>query len=257
MVNHIRTNTPRAQFFHCHRCRLDFANRVEYSRHINNSFDHHPCNLCRHRTDFNSFTGLQRHLEAFHLYCEPCQWFAPSTQGLRQHNTSRHFMCVTCGDYFNNQHQLSVHAFVHRPFGVRCFGCNFQFPILSALYGHFESSRCPSGITSEDIQNIAAGYVRNLADSNGFIFYCRDCQRGFNRMCDLLQHSETRTCPAGYWGGSARVGLLVQYMEIRLRNIVESRRAAPTNGDPTAKEEVQNEKVISCCPGSSLILPVI
>ncbi|KMP09530.1 hypothetical protein CIHG_09707 [Coccidioides immitis H538.4] len=33
-----------------------------------------------------------------------------------------------------------------------------------------------------------------------------------------------------------------QYMEIRLRNIVESRRAAPTNGDPTAKEEVQNEK---------------
>lgn len=93
---------------HCQRCQLVFPSRIEYNRHLADSLNHHPCYLCRHRTDFESFSGLQRHLEAFHLFCEPCQWFAPSAQGLQQHNNAKHYMCILCGDFFANQHQLTV-----------------------------------------------------------------------------------------------------------------------------------------------------
>lgn len=55
-------------------------------------------------------------------------------------------------------------------------------------------------------------------------------------MCDLLQHSETRTCPAGYFGGSARVGSLAQYMEKRIRALIQSR--TPTlNGEASHGEK--------------------
>jgi hypothetical protein len=39
-------------------------------------------------------------------------------------------------------------------------------------------------------------------------------------MCDLLQHSETRSCGEGYFRGTGQVGYLVEYVMRRLRDQV-------------------------------------
>lgn len=91
----------------CTRCQAQFTSMRAYNIHISVCLHRHICKFCPGRKEFDNFTVLQNHLEKFHLFCEPCHWFAPSALGLRQHNVARHFVCVACGDYFINAHELN------------------------------------------------------------------------------------------------------------------------------------------------------
>lgn len=93
--------------YNCARCRSSFSSVRAYNIHISVCLHRHICKLCPGRKELDSYTALQNHLEKFHLFCEPCHWFAPSALGLRQHNIARHFVCVACGDYFINAHELN------------------------------------------------------------------------------------------------------------------------------------------------------
>lgn len=96
--------TPR---YFCSRCQAGFASQMTYRAHYAMSLNHHLCNFCGFKKDLTTFAALQLHLDDDHLYCEPCNWFAPSTLGLRQHNIWKHHMCGACGDFFSNAHELN------------------------------------------------------------------------------------------------------------------------------------------------------
>lgn len=74
-------------------------------------------------------------------------------------------------------------------------------------------------------------------------------------MCDLLQHSETRTCLAGYFRGSARIGSLAQYMEGRIRALIQSRPAAAegiASNSATGTVHQENDRGGPCLNQSSI-----
>ncbi|EEQ30305.1 conserved hypothetical protein [Microsporum canis CBS 113480] len=205
---------------HCKRCNISFSLDKYYRSHVGYSIKHNVCHLCVDHQDFETFTSLQRHLEEAHLYCEPCHWFAPSAIGLRQHNTCKHYLCVACGDYFPNAHELNGHAFKHRPRGVSCYCCSQDFSTLSAMFNHLESGNCPSGVGHDDILQLAANFVQSLPNGKGYIFFCPGCQKPFRRMCDLLQHSETSSCNEGYWKKSGYIGSLVTYIATCISELI-------------------------------------
>ena len=90
----------------CSRCQVQFPTGFAHLTHLDNSLCHNICKLCEDKKDFETFATLQDHLSDKHFYCEPCHWFAPSKTGLKQHNVSRHNMCIACGDFFISTHEL-------------------------------------------------------------------------------------------------------------------------------------------------------
>ncbi|KAK2747111.1 hypothetical protein FQN57_002366 [Myotisia sp. PD_48] len=227
----------------CVRCQLTLSSGKSYISHLHYALNHNICHLCPGRRDFETFAELQVHLEQFHLYCEPCQWFAPSAVGLRQHNTSKHYLCIICGDYFPNAHELNGHAFRHRRRGVKCYCCNQDFSTLSAMFNHMESGNCASEIQQHDILTLAADFVRPLPYGDGHVFFCVGCRKTFRRMCDLLQHSETSACGDGYWKGSGHVGLMVTYIGKHIRSLPQARQAKQQpNQDHSPPDSIHNPK---------------
>ncbi|KAJ9301307.1 hypothetical protein DTO271G3_1442 [Paecilomyces variotii] len=215
--------------FPCRRCHLLFPSADAINRHFNESIDHNICHLCTQiRKDFETFSQLQDHLENDHLYCEVCNWFAPSKTGLIQHNISRHYMCSICNRYFVNIHELNGHAIsTHRPRSALCILCNRDFPTLSSTFSHIESGKCTEGVTRDDVRTLTVEFLNSNRIAFTNPFDCRVCHRPFNRMCDLLQHAETRACSEGYWADASSntgLGALVEHVRHNLRNAVNARR---------------------------------
>lgn len=103
-----RPQQPQQNQLSCRRCNLVFPTWEARRRHIRESINHNVCYLCHSIVrDFETFNALQDHLDSFHFYCEPCDFFAPSVQGLMQHNLSVHNMCGVCREYFRNIHELN------------------------------------------------------------------------------------------------------------------------------------------------------
>ncbi|PGH17273.1 hypothetical protein AJ80_04915 [Polytolypa hystricis UAMH7299] len=185
--------------------------------HYHVNIDQNICTLCHDRRPFESFHALQIHLEKIHLYCEPCQWFAPSDVGLQQHNLSLHFMCYICSQYYANHHDLTGHVQSHRPRTVKCLCCDETFYSRSAMFNHLEAGSCPSGFRPEYIQQLARDFLRILphSQSNQYLYFCYQCSRPFGRLCDRLQHAEAK-CPSGYANGVRPAQYLVNFIESRI-----------------------------------------
>jgi hypothetical protein len=103
---------------------------------------------------------------------------------------------------------------------------------MSAVFNHIESEKCEERALQEDIreltreflQNNKPGVPRNMT-ANSRLFRCWSCGRGYQRLSDLLQHSETRSCRDGYWRGTGNTGHLVQYVRANLKKTIDDRLA--------------------------------
>lgn len=207
----------------CARCRVSYCCRDLFMLHLETSLDHNLCILCHYTKDFPTFTDLQDHLEQEHLWCEPCNWFALSYEGLMQHFQHLHFMCSICKEAFRNLNELMGHANTHRPLTVACFLCPEKFALRSAAFNHIESGNCTGGATTEDIRFVVRSFWANLV-SDSHLFACQPCHRQYQRLSDLLQHKETKSCPEGYWKGNNMTDRLVQYVQEQLPVLVQKRK---------------------------------
>ncbi|KAL2217072.1 hypothetical protein M432DRAFT_582305 [Thermoascus aurantiacus ATCC 26904] len=223
-----RPQQPQQNQLSCRRCNLVFPTWEARRRHIRESINHNVCYLCHSIVrDFETFNALQDHLDSFHFYCEPCDFFAPSVQGLMQHNLSVHNMCGVCREYFRNIHELNGHTVaVHRPHSANCLLCSRTFTALASVFNHLESGNCPQRATVQDIENLTREFYQSRGVPTYKLFACRECPRSFGRLSDLMQHIDTRACPATYWRGTASVGNLVEYLRRNLRRAVDVRLAA-------------------------------
>lgn len=224
----------------CARCGVSYCCRDLFLLHVETSLDHNLCIICHYTKDFATFSDLQDHLEEVHLWCEACNWFAPSYKGLLQHFQHRHLMCSICKDTFRNLNELTGHANTHRPLTVPCFLCDEKFALRSAAFNHIESGTCTGGATKEDIRFVVRNFWAGLSpDLKGYwvldshLFSCQPCHRHYQRLSDLLQHKETRSCPEGYCKMNSVTEKLVQYVQEQLPIIVEKRK----------KQESEHEKV--------------
>ncbi|KAL2007356.1 hypothetical protein VTN00DRAFT_8794 [Thermoascus crustaceus] len=238
-----RRRRPQPPGLICPRCHMSFATLEARANDIEEPLDHNVCYLCLQvdiQEDFETFTELQDHLEKIHHYCEPCEWHCTSRQALRAHNISMHNMCAICEEYFQNVHELNGHTVaVHRPHMANCPLCSGSFTAYASVFNHLESDNCPYGATLQDIHNLATQYyqVRGIQMPNPFA--CRECPRSFNRLSDLMQHIDTRSCPANYFTNSESVGPMVTYIRNNLRDAVDAWRPL-LPPPPAAQQEQQN-----------------
>ncbi|RAO65028.1 uncharacterized protein BHQ10_001040 [Talaromyces amestolkiae] len=216
----------------CARCKVSYCCRDLFMLHLETSLDHNLCVLCHYTKDYPTFTELQDHLEQEHLWCEPCNWFAPSYEGLMQHFQHFHFMCSICKECFRNVNEYTGHANTHRPLTVACPVCPEKFALRSAAFNHIESGTCTGGATTEDICFVVRHFWANLTPdlkgywvSDSLLFTCQPCHRHYQRLSDLLQHKETKSCPEGYGKGNSMTDRLVQYVQQQLPVLIEKRKA--------------------------------
>lgn len=213
----------------CKRCCLSFCCRELYLLHIELALEHNLCIICHYTEDFETFTELQDHIEEVHLWCEPCNWHAPSYEGLMQHFKSKHMMCSICKETFKGLNELTGHANAHRPLTVTCFLCGEAFALRSAAFNHVESEKCPGGALREDIQGVVKEFWEKLPQIKSSwipenqLFTCQTCHRSYKRMSDLLQHVETRACPEGYCMGNGITERMVQYVQENLKSAIVAR----------------------------------
>lgn len=191
----------------CFECGL-ILNDIQLVR-IHLVIDHNLCNVCGFLIGFQTYEELQIHLEWDHFYCETCEWFAPSLQGLQQHNIHKHYMCVTCGEYFEGWNQLNGHSNCHRSRDISCILCDKSFVTLPGAFNYLEGGKCEGGATADDIQQLVSEYYENYYfTTNIYIpehkwIYCHVCDRKYHHLSELLQHLEFRSCSEIYNQGTA------------------------------------------------------
>ncbi|KAF3404464.1 hypothetical protein DPV78_003040 [Talaromyces pinophilus] len=216
----------------CARCNVSYCCRALFMLHLETSLVHNLCVLCHYTKDFPTFTQLQDHLEQEHLWCEPCNWFAPSYEGLMQHFQRMHLMCPICKEVFRNLNEFTGHANTHRPLTVPCFLCPEKFALRSAAFNHIESGTCSGGATEDDIRFVVKNFWANLSPehkrywvSDSHLFTCPPCHKQYQRLSDLLQHKETKSCPGGYNSeGNSMTDRMVQYVQEQLPVLIEKRK---------------------------------
>ncbi|EED19276.1 C2H2 finger domain protein, putative [Talaromyces stipitatus ATCC 10500] len=214
----------------CTRCCVSYCCRNLYLLHVELSLEHNLCVLCNYKTDFDRFEDLQEHTERDHFWCEICNWYAPSYEGLQQHFKHWHNMCEICKQTFNNQSELISHGNTHRPMCVPCIMCGEKFNLRSASFNHMESGKCPSGATKGDIRFVVRNFWDHLCMELGYwvpdthLFHCQTCQRYYQRLSDLFQHRESKSCREGYCKVNSITERLMNYLQEQLPLVVEARK---------------------------------
>ncbi|OKL62637.1 hypothetical protein UA08_01386 [Talaromyces atroroseus] len=215
----------------CTRCHESFLSHDgSYEKHVEESLDHHLCPLCDYKKDFATFTALQDHFEMDHLWCEACNWYAPSAEGLENHFVHRHMMCKVCKQTFRGLNELTGHANSHRPLTVSCFLCREAFALRSAAFNHIESEMCQGGALREDVRRVVREFLAQSPQTRGYhipdnrLFSCQGCQKSYGCLSDLLQHVETRGCFEGYCKGTGMIEHMVQYVQMNLKATIERRK---------------------------------
>lgn len=237
----------------CIRCDVHYCCRALFLLHLETSIDHNLCIICHYTKDFATFTELQDHLEQVHLWCEACNWSAPSYQGLEAHFHHKHMMCMICKLTFRGFNELSGHINTHRPLSIPCFLCKEAFSLQSAVFNHIESGKCPRGATPADMSLVVGNFWKGLSNdlkrfwtSQKNLFSCQSCHRQYNRLSDLLQHKESQSCPAGYENTNSITERLVQYVQKELPVFMEERKkdldqetTTASDAEPYQKQEIR------------------
>src|SRR5436190_5839239 len=81
------------------------------------------------------------------------------------------------------------------PRNSECFGCYRKFASFSAMLIHLESGSCASATDIDKVDNLAFECYQHSKYSTGidddFPYFCPSCEREFQTVSGLLQHSET------------------------------------------------------------------
>ncbi len=124
------------------------------------------------------------------------------------------YVCATCQRVFTTENQLNMHQQVHRPRDVACPVCgDRRFRSGANAVQHVESGFCSGCRGSENarqqIYNFASqqtqmrryltetpmltygGYENNRAVPD-FPYECRDCNKAFRQLSQLLQHQDQK-----------------------------------------------------------------
>lgn len=241
----------------CHDCNKDFATYNGLKQHWINARRHHYCQDCDEL--FDNYDELEEHYEDAHYYCGSCSIFFNSAHGLHQHNSQSHYYCSDCRRLFHSDSNLQHHlrSTLHAGATVPCPGkkCNKMFVSGAALVLHLESGTCPSRITREQVNRVAAKYdkqhiitnpARMIAYGdngggqsvttwaterawNGVRYECFLCHREYRTLESLNQHlaspaheEKMYRCPRGYSGCGAEfktLSALCQHVESEQCNI--------------------------------------
>ncbi|KAK2061321.1 hypothetical protein LY76DRAFT_624641 [Colletotrichum caudatum] len=168
--------------------------------HLSTSSNHHRCKQCPQKPEFLSAEDLENHRNRYHPYCGPCNRPFDTSDSLQQHATAVHNTCHECGDSFNSPSNLKNHQRVHAPKNVKCPGCPKTFDRDSAMMLHLEAGSCSSGVTAEEVDDIANECYQSrhyISDDPDYDFCCPTCQVPFLWMSGALQHAESDACSEG------------------------------------------------------------
>ncbi|GBE86807.1 hypothetical protein SCP_1000490 [Sparassis crispa] len=205
---------------YCARCARSFKNNQALWQHEENSGMHNVCRECE--VDFGSESELISHYEDEHYYCDSCEELFDSESELEDHNEEAHWYCRSCERFFKDENSLNYHlrSSIHRPRAYACPGrkCTKAFTSHAALVNHWESGACPSGVTRESVNRVAAkldktGLITNPTrllggpsgrgesvvtqvwaterSWNGEEYECFLCHRGFRSLLALNAHLQS------------------------------------------------------------------
>lgn len=90
---------------YCFRCERHFVHEFAKRQHIANSSQHHVCTHCHSEPDYESESGLDKHLERCHHACLTCDEIFDEDD-LIQHDVDHHFGCKFCARTFNSRSNL-------------------------------------------------------------------------------------------------------------------------------------------------------
>lgn len=169
-----------------------------------------------------------------------------------------HHYCQACDRFFQNDNNLQHHlrSTLHVGATVPCPGkkCNKKFVSGAALLLHLESGKCPSRITRDQVNRVAAKYDTNHVITNparmiayheggsgsvptwaterswnGSMYECFLCHRECRTLDALNQHlaspaheEKMYRCPRGYSGCGTEfktLSALCQHVESEMCNI--------------------------------------
>ncbi|KZT69380.1 hypothetical protein DAEQUDRAFT_726665 [Daedalea quercina L-15889] len=240
----------------CDDCDKDFRTYDALKQHWSNTRRHHYCRSCDEH--FDDEEDLEKHFEDAHFYCSPCGVFFHSAYLLHEHNRQSHHYCPDCRRHFQSDSNLQHHrrSTLHAGASVPCPGnkCRKMFVSGAALVLHLESGTCPSRVTRDAVNRVAAKYdtqhvitnpARMIAYGeggtgsvvtwaterawNGWKYECFLCHREFHTLAALNQHlaspaheDKMYRCPRGYSGCGAEfktLSALCQHVESEQCNI--------------------------------------
>ncbi|KZT69383.1 hypothetical protein DAEQUDRAFT_669706 [Daedalea quercina L-15889] len=227
----------------CYFCCKDFATSYQLKQHWAASPRHHYCQYCNEH--FDSQCDLEEHYEEKHYYCSACRKIFNEALGLHEHNRQSHHYCPDCRRVFQSDSNLRSHlrSGVHASATIRCPGmnCSKLFVSGAALILHLESGTCPSRLTRQEVNRIAAKYDKNNVITNpsrmigyreggsaptvttwaterawnGRAYECFMCHREFKALVSLNKHlaspaheEKMYRCPRGYEGCGAEFSTL-------------------------------------------------
>jgi len=198
----------------CDDCEEDFPTWMGLKEHWVQSSRHFYCQDCDEH--YEDQYDLNEHLEDEHYFCSDCSRVFKNETGLHQHNSQKHYYCVSCRRVFRSQSNLDSHlnSSTHKPKNVICPGkdCGKGFVSMSALFLHFESGSCPSGMTRADLNRNVARMDRNNYFTkptklitgpedvqmwaterswNGYAYECFLCNRTFGELRSLNAHLQS------------------------------------------------------------------
>ncbi|KAK1456214.1 hypothetical protein CTAM01_17223 [Colletotrichum tamarilloi] len=203
---------------YCGRCERVFSKSKGLEQHLSNSSSHHRCEECLSKPDFPSAEQLLDHRKQCHHYCAPCDRLFAARISLEQHENTVHNVCRDCGRSFDWPDNLRNHERIHAPKNIPCPGCRSKFDRHSAMVLHLEAGSCPSGVNSEDVDDIAKECTQSqhyISTDANFDYCCPQCQVPFTWMSGVLQHAESDACDIGL-GRHSQLGKFLHFLRRRI-----------------------------------------
>lgn len=223
--------------FTCEECAMQFNTAALLIQHIQEQHlaEKILCSMCPNEEEFKSMTELNRHKRDIHslkcnkcgrlfynqddldkhmvskhddrLVCNICNKVLSTAQGRKMHeltHTDRSEMCWICGVVVKNKQVLQQHMQGHSDQTFPCDKCNKVFPSTLYLKRHKKTHSAKIGERCFICHICPKRFLRKthlnkhlLAHSEGRIFMCHFCGRGFKGNEKLILHEATREALGG------------------------------------------------------------